>query len=142
MKYLNFTSKYIIGVLAVLVLSFSVVSAQTELTITPSSIEGPPGSKRTIRLVAEDDVLITIGRQNDSFSRAGGTAFPTAGLGMLDSTLTLPSTPGSYSVIAIADGTTTHVDVTVTPVTLRKASGDGQFGRPGALLDSPLVVTV
>ena len=144
MKHTNFTSKYIIAILVVLVLalSFSVVSAQTELTITPSSIAGPPESKRTIRLVADDDVLITIGRQNDSFSRAGGTALPTAALGELDSTLTLPSTPGSYTVIATADGMTTHVDVSVTPVTLRKASGDGQFDRPGGLLDSPFVVSV
>ena len=125
-----------------LALSFSVVSAQTELTITPTSIYGPPESKRTIRLVADDDVLITIGRQNDSFSRAGGTAFPTAGLGELDSTLTLPSTPGTYTVIVTADGMTTHVDVSVTPVTLRKAAGDGQSGRPGGILDSPFVVRV
>ncbi len=145
MKYLNFTSKYIIGTLVVLVLalSFSVVSAQTELTITPSSIEGPPGSKRTIKLDAEVSTeQITIGRLNDSFSRAGGIAFPTFGLGTLESTLTLPSTPGSYSVIATAGATTTHVAVTVTPATLRKTSGDGQIGRPGSLLDSPLVVTV
>ena len=61
---------------------------------------------------------------------------------MLDSILTLPSTPGSYTVIATVDDTIVYVIVTVTPVTLRKASGDGQIGRPGGLLDSPLVVTV
>ena len=142
MKNVVFASKFVLGIFVGLVLMFCVASAEAQLTISPLSIEGPPGDKREITLVTSARTRVSIGHLDDSFTRAGGTAYPTTGFGALVSTLTLPKEPGQYTVVATAGAITRAVNVTVTPLTLQIQSGNSQIGDTGKLLPDPLVVTV
>ena len=83
----------------------------TTLTV-PSSLSGAPGSTQTLRITSP--VRPTVGTLTDTFRTAGGSATSAAGAAPLyTTTLTLPSTPGTYS-LTVAAGLTTTRSVTVT----------------------------
>ena len=108
------------------------------ITVSSTSIRGAPGSTQTLTATASPATTrISVSSLSDSFITAGGTVSPATGTGSLSSTLTLPSTPGTYS-LRVFTGTTARqtVSVTVTPPT-SPASGrltvrvDPFSGTPG-----------
>ena len=94
------------------------------ITVSSTSIRGAPGSTQTLTATASPATTrISVSSLSDSFITAGGTVSPATGTGSLSSTLTLPSTPGTYS-LRVFTGTTARqtISVTVTPPTV-PASG-------------------
>ena len=65
------------------------------LTVTPTTITGPPGSTRDITITASGAAQIS---NLLDFSVAGGSASQSSGLGTFTSTLTLPSQDGTYTL--------------------------------------------
>ena len=65
------------------------------LTVTPTTITGPPGSTRDIRITTSGAAQIS---NLLDFSVAGGSVSQSSGLGTFTSTLTLPSQDGTYTL--------------------------------------------
>ena len=87
----------------------------TTLTV-PSTLSGAPGATQSLSITSP--VRPTVGTLTDTFRTAGGSTTPVAGVGPLyTTTLTLPSTAGTYSLTVSAGVATRTVSVTVTGAT-------------------------
>ncbi len=87
--------------------------APTTFSVT-SSIRGTPGSTRSLSVTAPAAATVNIGSLNDTFTSAGGIASPSFFLGSNTATLTLPSTPGTYTLTVFSGNASRLVSVTVT----------------------------
>ena len=90
------------------------------LTVSPTSIEGTPGSTQTLSVTASAGASVGIGSLTDTFITAGGSVSPNLFTGSRTTTLTLPSTAGTYS-LTVSSGTLRRtVSVRVAAATVQK----------------------
>ena len=112
------------------------------LSVSPTSITGAAGSTQSLSVSTSAGARISVSSIFDSFITAGGSVSPTTGTGSLSTTLTLPSSVGTYSLTVFA-GTSSNpsavrqsVSVTVTAAqptggTVRISSISPGSGAPG-----------
>ena len=116
------------------------------LTVSETSITGRPGSTHDITITASRTAQVG-GNFFDQFVSAGGSASPSSGINTFTSTLTLPSTEGTYDLVVSMGSERRTVRVTVSgtaPVaqtggTLRLSAN--RSGAPGALLQVTVTAT-
>ena len=119
----------------------------TTFTVSPSTITGAPGSTQTLTITGPTTAQLTIGGLD--FSVAGGTVSPSSGTGSLTSTLTLPSTVGTYTLTVNDGGTTVQtVSVNVTTATTTPTQTTGALsislpfsGAPGSTQTATITAT-
>ena len=109
---------------------------QTIFTQIPTSISGTAGGTRTLVLTAPATDRVSIGNISDSFRTAGGSASPATWIGSGRSTLTFPSTAGTYSLTVSVGTATRTVNVNVSAATPTPPSA----GTPGTGTQSCIII--
>ena len=94
------------------------------LTVTPTTIDGPPGSTRDITIIASGAAQIS---NLLDFSAAGGSVSQSSGLGTFTSTLTLPSQEARYTLTVTAGTQSETVTVTVSSTAAPETQTGGQI---------------
>ena len=87
----------------------------TTFTVSPSSITGTAGSTQPLTVTTPPGSTAQVGNVVfGEFLNAGGSALPVTGTGTFTSTLTLPSTTGTFDLIVSIGGDRRTVPVTVS----------------------------
>ena len=98
--------------------------AATQFTVFPLSISGGVGSNQTLTITTPSGATAQVGNIIfGQFLNAGGSALPNTGSGTFQSTLTLPSTAGTYNLVVNVGSDRRTVPVTVSTTTTTTQTG-------------------
>ena len=96
----------------------------TTFTVDPQSISGGVGSAQTLTITTPSGSTAQVGNiVFGQFLNAGGSALPNTGSGTFQSTLTLPSTAGTYNLVVNVGSDRRTVPVTVSTTTTTTQTG-------------------
>ena len=119
----------------------------TTFTVSPSSITGAPGSTQTLTVTTPAGSTAQVGNIIlGQYLNAGGSASPTTGTGSFTSTLTLPSTAGTYNLIVNIGSDRRTIPVTVSTTTTTTQTGTLSVsvpfsGAPGSQQQATVTAT-